>query len=134
MALLEQNSRSDASAVLARAGLPRDAVAAWLEQENTLAGDYQRDVEQGSRRWRIGADLLALLPPKKARSDVQAAATAAILERERTLRQTFLERHVETLYRRLTHDFSKFKRVEELVRDAGAAIPGLLPDDKQLGR
>jgi len=134
MALLEQNSRSETSAVLARAGLPRDAVTTWFEQQRSPAGDYQRDVDQASRQWRIGADLLALLPPKQARSDAQGAAAAAILERERTSRLKFLERHVETLYRRLTHDFSKFKRVEELVRDAAAAVPGLVPDGKQLDR
>ena len=134
MTLLEQSSRDSMSAVLGRAGLPRGAVAAWLEHEYTLAGDYQRDVEQASRRWRIGADLLALLPPKQARSPEQAAASAAILEQERAPRRMFLDRHVETLYRRLTDNFSKFKRVDELVRDAAVAVPGLVPDDKQLDR
>jgi (3,5-dihydroxyphenyl)acetyl-CoA 1,2-dioxygenase len=134
MALLEQSSQDAVSAVLVRAGLPRDAVAAWLEDEHPLAGDYRRDGEQASQRWRIGADLLALLPPKQARSNEQAAAAAVILELERASRRDFLDRHVETLYRRLTDNFSKFKRVDELVRDAAAAVPGLVPDDKQLDR
>lgn len=134
MTLLEQYSRSDTSALLVRAELPRDAVAAWLEHDEVLAGDYRRDTELTSRRWRIGADLLALLPPKRSRSDAQAAAAATVLERERILRRMFLDRHAETLYRRLTGDFSKFKRIEELVRDAAAAVPGLVPDDKQLDR
>jgi len=136
MTLLEQYPRNDAAAVLVRAGLSRAAVTAWLDHEDVLAGDgdYRRDTEQTSRRWRIGADLLAVLPPKQARSDAQTAAAATILERERILRRMFLDRHVETLYRRLTGDFSKFKRVDELVRDAAAAVPGLVPDDKQLDR
>jgi len=134
MTLLEQSSRDAVSAVLVRAELPRDAAAAWLAADCPLSGDYRRDAEQASRRWRIGADLLALLPPKQARPDGQAAAAAAILELERSSRRIFLDRHLETLYRRLTDNFSKFKRVGELVRDAAAAVPGLVPDDKQLDR
>jgi (3,5-dihydroxyphenyl)acetyl-CoA 1,2-dioxygenase len=134
MALLGQSSQDAVSAVLIRAGLPRDAVAAWLEDDRPLAGDYRRDSEQASQRWRTGADLLALLLPKQARSKEQAAAAAVILELERASRRGFLDRHGETLYRRLTHNFSKFKRVDELVRDAAAAVPGLMPDDKQLDR
>jgi thioesterase DpgC len=134
MALLEQTSRDSVSASLVRAGLPNDAVAAWLAGEHPLAGDYRRDGEQASRRWRTGADLLALLPPKQARSNEQAAAAAVILELERASRRGFLDRHGETLYRRLTDNFTKFKRVDELVRDAAAAVPGLVPDDKLLDR
>jgi (3,5-dihydroxyphenyl)acetyl-CoA 1,2-dioxygenase len=134
MALQEQTSRDSLSASLARAGLPNDAIAAWLDDEHPLAGDYRRDGEQASRHWRIGADLLALLPPKQARSDEQAAAAATILELERASRGGFLDCHGATLYRRLTDNFSKFKRVDELVRDAAAAVPGLVPDDKQLDR
>ena len=134
MALLEQSSQDAASASLIRAGLPRDAVVAWLEDGHPLAGDYRGDGEQASRRWRIGADLLALLPPKQVRSNEQAAAAAVILELERASRRGFLDRHGETLYRRLTDNLSKFKRVDELVRDAAAAVPGLVPDDKQLHR
>jgi (3,5-dihydroxyphenyl)acetyl-CoA 1,2-dioxygenase len=134
MALLEQSSQDALSAVLVRAGLPRDAVAAWLESDHALTGDYRGDGEQASRRWWVGADLLALLPPKQARSKEQADGAAAILELERASRRMFLDRHGEALYRRLTANFSKSKRVDELVRDAAAAVPGLVPDDKQLGR
>jgi (3,5-dihydroxyphenyl)acetyl-CoA 1,2-dioxygenase len=134
MAFPEQSSRDAASASLVRAGLPRDGVAAWLEIEQPHAGDYRRDGEQASRRWRIGADLLALLPPKQVRSSEQASAAAVILELERASRRDFLDRYGATLYRRLTDNFSKFKRVDELVRDAAVAVPGLVPDDKQLDR
>jgi (3,5-dihydroxyphenyl)acetyl-CoA 1,2-dioxygenase len=134
MALLEQSSQDAVSALLVRAGLPRDAVTAWLESDHALTGDVRTDGEQASRRWRIGADLLALLPPKQARSKEQVAGAAAILELERASRRMFLDRHGEALHRRLTDNFSKFKRVDELVRDAAAAVPGLVPDDKQLGR
>jgi (3,5-dihydroxyphenyl)acetyl-CoA 1,2-dioxygenase len=134
MALLEQSSQDAVSATLVRTGLPRDTVAAWLEADHPLTGEDRRDEERASRRWRIGAELLALLPPKQTRSKEQAAAAAAILELERASRRMFLDRHGETLYRRLTDNFSKFKRVDKLVRDAAVAVPGLVPDDKQLDR
>jgi thioesterase DpgC len=120
--------------VFDRAGLPHDGIAAWQVGDDTVTGDYRRDAENFSRQWRIGAELLAKLPGKPARSAAQASAAAAILQRDRSARENFLRSHAETVYRRLTHDFSKFVRVEQLVRDAAALLPGLVPDDKELSR
>jgi (3,5-dihydroxyphenyl)acetyl-CoA 1,2-dioxygenase len=119
--------------VLAHAGLPRDEIAAWLES-GAATGDDRCDVENGARQWRLGAALLARLPAKPSRSQVEAAAAAAILERDRTAREQFLAWHAEAVYRRLTDDLAKFKRVEDLVRDAAVLVPGLVPDEKQLAR
>ena len=134
MALADQHPQNEASAVFDRAGLPREAVTVWLGCDDALHADYRRSVEKFSRRWRIGAELLISLPPKPARSDAQSAAATAILERDRVARAAFLGIHIEPLYSRLTGDFTKFKRVDDLVRDAAAAVPGLVPDDKQLAR
>jgi thioesterase DpgC len=120
--------------VFGRAGLPRDTVAAWLACEGVVAGDYGCDAENFSRQWRIGAELLACLPAKPTRSDSEASAATAILERDRAARGKFLAAHVETIYRRLTDDLAKFKRVEVLVLDAAAVVPGLVPDTAQLAR
>jgi thioesterase DpgC len=117
-----------------RAGLPRETVAAWLDCAGAVAGDFSRDAENFSRQWRIGAELVACLPAKPSRSDVQAAAAAAIMTRDRAAREKFLGAHVEPLYRRLTGDFAEFVRVEHLVRDAAAIVPGLVPDDSELLR
>jgi len=134
MALLDQNSRSEAFSVFDRASLPRDLVAAWLDCEDTPNADFRLDCEKFSRRWGMGAELLGRLPAKPARSDAQAAAAVAIMERDRALRATFLDVHVEAVYRRLTADFTSFQRVEDLVVDAARAVPGLVPDHKQLSR
>jgi (3,5-dihydroxyphenyl)acetyl-CoA 1,2-dioxygenase len=123
-----------ATDLFSRAGLPREGVEAWFAGEGTLTGDYRRDSDNFSRQWRIGAELLAHLPHKPGRSEPQAAAAAAILERDRAAREQFLGRYAETIYRRLTGDLSKFKRVEMLVRDAAAGLPGLVPDDAQLAQ
>ncbi len=127
-----QNLR--AGAALDQAGLPDELLAAWLASDDTLSADFRRDCESFSRRWEIGAELLARLPAKPARSQAHIAAAAAIFARDRAARAKFLDAHVETLYRRLTADFTKFKRVEDWVGDAALAIPGLVPDQKQLAR
>ncbi len=116
------------------AGLPSDAVAPWLACDGAVVGDLRRDTENLLRQWQIGAELIARLPAKPARSDAQAAAAAAIVARDRAARQNFLSAHVEALYRRLTNDFAKFVRVEKLVRDAARLMPGLVPDDSELSR
>jgi (3,5-dihydroxyphenyl)acetyl-CoA 1,2-dioxygenase len=134
VALTEQHGRTDLSAVLERAGLPREAVAAWLDCDDALCTDFLRDRENYSRRWRLGAELVARLPAKPKRSKAQVAAAAAVIDRDRLARTRFLDVHAEAVYRRLTDNFSKFKRVEDLVRDAATAVAGLVPDDKQLLR
>jgi len=124
----------DRSDIFDRAGLPRDGVAAWYANGDAVSGGYQRDAEDFSRQWRIGAELLAKLPPKPARSATETSAAAAIQHRDRTARGKFLDVHAETVYRRLTHDFTKFVRVEHLVHEAAILLPGLVPDDRQLAR
>jgi (3,5-dihydroxyphenyl)acetyl-CoA 1,2-dioxygenase len=118
--------------VFGRAGLPRETVAAWLASGGALHGDYAGDSDNFSRQWRLGAELVAKLPRKPERSEAEAAAATALLLRDRTAREMFLATHVETIYRRLTRDLGKFKRVEPLVRDAAVVLPGLVPDDAQL--
>jgi (3,5-dihydroxyphenyl)acetyl-CoA 1,2-dioxygenase len=120
--------------VFDRAGLPRDGIAAWRAGDEVVSGDYRRDAENFSRQWLIGAELLAKLPGKPARSAAQASAAAAIVQRDRSAREKFLGAHAEAIYRHLTHDFTKFVRVEHLVRDAAALLPGLVPDEKELAR
>jgi len=134
MALIDQNTRSERFAVFDRAGLPREVAAAWLDSDAAPSADFRTDCEKFSQRWGMGAELLARLPLKRDRTDAQATAAAAIMERDRTAREAFLDAHVEAVYRRLTANFTKYKRVDELVEDAAAAVPGLVPDHKQLAR
>ncbi len=132
-AFAQDAGQIDADA-LAKAGLPREAVTAWLASGGDVAGDFRCDAENFSRQWRIGAELLARLPAKPARSAAELAAAAVILQRDRSARERFLAVHAETIYRRLTADFAEFKRVENLVRDAAAVLPGLVPDETRLAQ
>src|ERR1700722_3167843 len=131
MTLVEDNDETDC---LGRAGLPRDTIAPWGAGDDAVTGDYRRDAEDFSRQWRIGAEMIAFLPPKPSRSEAQSVAAAAIKQRDRASREKFLAVHIETIYRRLTGDFAHFKRVEQLLADAAVLSPGLVPDDAQLRR
>jgi (3,5-dihydroxyphenyl)acetyl-CoA 1,2-dioxygenase len=130
MTAVEDVSRAD---IFERAGLPRAAVADWGGAA-AVTGDYRRDAGDFSRQWRIGTEMLLQLPPKNSRAEAQAAAAAEITRRDRAAREKFLAAYAETIYRRLTDNFTKFIRVEHLVRDAAAAVPGLVPDDSALAR
>src|SRR5690348_16492405 len=72
--------------------------------------DYNADVAAFSAFWRGAPDT--------------PAARAA--------RYAFLRRHARTLYDRLTDGRRKFVRVERLVYDAAAAVPGLAPTKAQV--
>ncbi len=120
--------------VFSGAGLPDEQITAWLEHDGAVIGDFRRDAKTFSRQWWIGAELIAQLPPKPIRSEAQGLAAAAIMARARAAREKFLDVHVEAIYRRLTDDFTKFKRVENLVLDAAALVHGLVPDDSWLLR
>ncbi len=50
----------------------------------------------------------------------------------RDARWAFLRRHARTLYDRLTDSRRKFVRIERLVYDAAAAVPGLAPTKAQV--
>jgi enoyl-CoA hydratase/carnithine racemase len=118
---------SDPHEPFIEAGLSRDLVAAWLSARPVAGDDFKRDGETYSRFWKIGADLLAALPKKPARNVKQQRAAELMLGINRTARDQFAHQHAEALYRTLTNDFANFVRVERLVYDAAALVPGLVP-------
>ncbi|HEX3498519.1 MAG TPA: enoyl-CoA hydratase/isomerase family protein [Stellaceae bacterium] len=129
---------ADAEATLERAGLPAETIGAWLRAlpapAAALAGDYARDAADFARFWRIGADLLAKLPGKPSRSEAERDADALIRGAGRATRERFLARHVETVYRRLTDDFRRFVRVDDLAYEAAELLPGIAPTREAMRR
>jgi thioesterase DpgC len=117
----------DAHKPLVEAGLPRDIVASWLAARPSASDDFKRDGEAFSRFWKIGADLLVVLPKKPARNAKEQRAAELISEIGRDARDHFLIDHAEELYRTLTKNYANFVRVERLVYDAAALVPGLTP-------
>ncbi len=109
------------------AGLDEAAVAAWLEAVPPGTADFAGDRNRYSHYWKKCDDLISRLPhkPKRNRAETDAAhliASAARAERER-----FLAAHAQALYDELTHNRSRFVRLEELVFAAAASVPGLAP-------
>src|SRR6202012_3013687 len=104
-------------------GVPGDTIVAWQAGGDAITGDYRRDAEDFSRQWRIGAEMLAFLPPKPSRSEEQGAAAAAILQRDRASRDKFLIAHVEMIYRSLPGEFAQVTRVEQLRHESAVLLP-----------
>jgi thioesterase DpgC len=76
--------------------------------------------------------LLARLPGKAERSAGQAAEADRIRRECQEERAGFLAGYAPELYRRLTDGLRRPLRVEELAEAAADALPGLVPDAKQL--
>lgn len=104
----------------------------WRGAEPAIATDFATDRRLYGEFWRLSADILARLLAKPKRSAEQAQAAAFVLERARGARRRFLDAHVRELYAGLTHNFSRFVRVEELVYAAAELCPGLTPTRAQV--
>jgi thioesterase DpgC len=95
-------------------------------------GDFAGDCARYSRFWKSSAARLARLPAKPARNAEQAQEAERIKEAARDARGRFLSAHAGAVYDRLTQKRSGFIRVEQLVYDAAALVPGLVPTRAQV--
>jgi thioesterase DpgC len=93
---------------------------------------FAEDSARYSRYWESAAARLAKLPPKPSRGTDEAREAETILREARESRGRFLAAHAGTVYDRLTGNRSRFVRVEQLVYDAAALVPGLVPTRAQV--
>ena len=93
---------------------------------------FEQDCARYSRYWESAAARLAKLPAKPARSAAESEAAETVKREAREARRRFLAAHADAVYDRLTHDRSRFVRVEKLVYDAAGAVPGLVPTRAQV--
>src|SRR5664279_4899757 len=119
--------RQDHVEYLRRAGLPVKSAAAWTKARPRVSGNFKRDAAMATKYWRGGADLLAKLPKKPARTIDQQGAVDLILHETRRTREDFLLRHADAVYRKLTKNLQNFERVDDLCYDAAKLVPGLVP-------
>jgi thioesterase DpgC len=119
--------RSEPEAVFAEAGLSAKAGLAWMTKAPAFRTSFKRDAAAATKYWRTGSAFLSRLPPKAKRTRAQQAAAEVIQNACRGLRERFLARYVETVYRKLTRNLTDFLRVEELVYAAAKLVPGLTP-------
>jgi (3,5-dihydroxyphenyl)acetyl-CoA 1,2-dioxygenase len=118
--------------VLRAGGVPEEAIDAWLGAVPEETSVFTEDARSHGVFWRLSDELIRHLPSKPARAPDQAKAAAAIFAKARELRERFLRAHVEAVYAAVTHDFSRFVRIEDLVFAAAEVAPGLAPTRQQV--
>jgi thioesterase DpgC len=99
-----------------------------------VSGEYAVDAPAFSRYWQDALASVDAIPARCSRNEEQMAAALAIMEDARKSRARFLSVHATRLYRELTSDLSRFRRVEELAFDAADAVPGLCPTRERVAR
>jgi thioesterase DpgC len=77
-------------------------------------------------------DLLAELPSPPVRAPTQRTAASSALDKIRAMRTDYVEAHAEEIYDELTAGRTRYLRIDELVRAAARAYPGLVPTDEQM--
>jgi len=99
-----------------------------------LTGRFDADAAAFCAHWRRAESEIDRLPEKPKRGEADALQAAAVFEAARRARVAFLDAHIETLYRKLTGDLGRYVRLEDLVFDAAALVPGLVPSREELAR
>ena len=79
-----------------------------------------------------GEALLADLPPRARRGEVEQALARRIFETLRRLRRGFMQRHAHEVHARLTDHGAAPRDLVDLVAAAADQFPGLVPDRDQL--
>ena len=127
-----RETRPDTGEILRCGGLPAKSAGTWVKALPRVTGSLKRDAAAATKFWRTGDGLLAKLPKKRQRTLEQQSAADAILSTCRRLREDFLKKNADAIYRRLTKNLSVFHRVDELAYDVAKLIPGLTPTRKQV--
>jgi len=127
-----RETRPDTGEILRCGGLPAKSAGTWVKALPRVTGSLKRDAAAATKFWRTGDGLLAKLPKKRQRTLEQQSAADAILSTCRRLREDFLKKNADAIYRRLTKNLSVFHRVDELAYDVAKLVPGLTPTRKQV--
>jgi len=94
------------------------------------------DLEAHSSRarqiYQAGAKLLSSWPPKPKRNPAQARAADLIKGTLRNTHNLFAHAYVEFIFGRITRNFGRFIRAEELVFETADLAPAFVPPEKRL--
>jgi thioesterase DpgC len=119
-------------AVLTAAGLPEPEVRAWAAQMPVTGGSLLAAGRSLSQFLRPGQELLRRLPGPAGCTPAELAAREAISATLTAAREGFLARHAGDLYALLTHHYSRWLRLSEVMSAAAAAVPYLVPSEAEL--
>jgi len=125
-------SLSQEAESLRRAEIGGDVIDAWHAAAPADTADFAGDCIRYSRFWQTSAQILARLPAKPQRGAREAEAAEQIKRVARDTRRSFLRAHAAAVYDKLTRNRGKFVRVETLIYDAAALVPGLTPTQAQV--
>jgi thioesterase DpgC len=118
--------------VLERAGLPAADVADWVASVPGRPESFAAAAEAVRVFLARGQALIERLPGKTAATPGERDAREAITTASDDARQSFLRVHAVALYDALTSDCTRALRLEELLTEAAAAVPGLVPTAAEL--
>ena len=116
-------------ALLERAGLPASDVADWATSAPAPVpgGSFRPAADAAGAFLTRGQDLIRDLPAPSRRTPDERTAGEAITRLLDETRDAFLRAHAADVYDALTERCTRPLRVEELVNEAAAAFPGLVP-------
>jgi (3,5-dihydroxyphenyl)acetyl-CoA 1,2-dioxygenase len=119
--------------LLEQAGLPASEAAGWAAAAPQPGGGPFRSAAAAVSAFLTRGQGLAARLPEPARATPQElAARQAIAGIMNATRDTFLRSHAADLYDELTGHCTRPLRVEQLVYDAAAAVPGLAPTPAEM--
>jgi (3,5-dihydroxyphenyl)acetyl-CoA 1,2-dioxygenase len=130
---INQRASYEEPECLQAAGLADSDVAAWIAARQSTTGGYDDDQHNYSHFWARSDELIRRLPEKPLRNNAEAAAASLIFRVAREHRERFLTAHAATIYDQLTHDCTRFLRIDDLLREAAIAVPGLTPTPERVG-
>jgi thioesterase DpgC len=113
--------------LLERAGLSASDVAGWAAAAPARGGSFRAAADAASGFLIRGQALVRRLPGRARGTPDEQAARQAITAIMNDARNMFLRSHTAGLYDALTDRCTKPLRVEELVYEAAAVVPGLTP-------
>jgi (3,5-dihydroxyphenyl)acetyl-CoA 1,2-dioxygenase len=113
--------------VLERAGLPAADVASWAASAPERRDSFAAAAEATRVFLARGQSLAGRLPAAARSGPGERAARQAIVTVLDDARDSFLRDHAEALYEALTSGCTRPLRLEELLSEAAAAVPGLVP-------
>lgn len=99
-----------------------------------LSGDVTADVAAFSEFWSRTAATVDAMPARRDRSGEHQAAATALMDEARKARTEFLAKHAVRLYRKLTDDLARLRRVEDLAYAVADLVPGLCPSRDRVAR
>jgi thioesterase DpgC len=111
---------------------PRTDVIAWSRSRPAGDASFAAAAPATSEYLTRGRDLVARLPQRSERSDRERAGAEAINDALNDARESFLSAHVRELYEQLTDGYRTSVRLEQLVFDAAALVPGLTPSGGEI--